>query len=164
MWDILNKYTRCFSAVLSSTSQHINSLSKKMQLEPILQLAEVLCRQLGACPDLPDDLKSLVIRPPPTIFASIVDMETIVCSPEGSAIPSSNCAAPSGDTTEPEGSRGRGTHAVPSVDLLAQSDDDAILVEPGSPNRAVQSGNGASGITPNEDSLQSTNSCEHLVM
>ena len=84
-------------------------------------------------------------------------METIVCWPEGSAIPSGDCAVPSGDnTTEHEESRG--AHGVaPSVDLLVQSDD--VL-----PNRVIQSDNGASGVAPNEDSLQSTNSYDNLVV
>lgn len=128
-----------------------------MKLEPILQLAEVLCRQLGACPDLPDDLKSLVIRPPPKRFASIVDMETIVCRPEGSAIPSGNCAVPSGNQNVPERSE-------ESVDLVAQTDDAVALVESMGPNQAVQSDNGASQVAPSEDSLQGTNSCDHLIV
>jgi hypothetical protein len=145
--------THDFSDIL----QHINSLSKKLPLEPILQLAEVLCRQLGACADLPNGLKCLVVRPLPKRYASIVDMETIVCSPEGSAVPSMNRAVQSGNQTVPE-----------SLEESSSANDG-----PGQSGQPVnngpgQLGNGTNSSTdqaiPVEDSFQSTCSCDDVVV
>ena len=125
-----------------SHSQHINGLAKSIPLESTLQLAEVLCRQLGACRDLPDDLKCLVVKPAPRRLTSIVQMETIVCNPEGSAVPSGDCAAPSGDSSSSSTNR-----AYPSANRPVLSKD----VGP-SQNRAL------------DDSLQSTGSDNSLVV
>ena len=67
--------------------QHINGLAKNISVNSTLELAEALCRQLGNCPNLPDDLKSLVVRPQPMRLESIAETETIVCEPNSSAVP-----------------------------------------------------------------------------
>ena len=128
----------------------------KIPLESTLQLAEVLCRQLGACKDLPDDLKCLVVRPPPKRVTSIVKTEPIVCDPEGSAVPSED-------------------RAIPSGDYLVQCDTDTVQSVDGpesnfntARNRLVPSNDGgpsAVQAVPVDDMLQSaysTTSCNDV--
>ena len=86
-------------------------------------------------------------------------METIVCSPEGSAIPSENCAGQSGDVSASSAERG-----VPSADVVAQFDDAMLSVNDPSMDCSAQSADEASNPVPNEDSIQSTNSFNNLVV
>lgn len=142
-------------------TQHINGLAKTIPLDSTLQMAEVLCRQLGACQDLPDDLKCLVVRPSPKRFTSVVKMETIVCNPEGSAVPSGDCTVPSADCP---GSSD--TSTIPSVaDSPVHNTDYPSAARPvpsyNSANQSIMQG------IPAEDSLQSTHStssCDDLVV
>ena len=129
----------------------------KIPLESTLQLAEVLCRQLAACKDLPDDLKCLVVRPPPKRFTSIVETEPIVCDPEGSAVPSEDRVIPSGDHPVQ-----CDTNTVQSVDGPSESNYNTAT------NRHVPSNDGgpsAVQAVPIEDMLQSaysTTSCNDV--
>lgn len=52
--------------------QHINGLSKNLQLEELLERAESICRQVGAVDHLPEELQPLVRQPlpPPVTFPS----------------------------------------------------------------------------------------------
>lgn len=159
--------------------QHINGLAKKLPLEPILQLAEVLCRQLGACSDLPDDLKCLVVRPPPKRYTSIIEMETIVCSPEGSAVLSGNRTVPSvnwsvvdsyKEQTVPNDNQDVSSDngVAPFMDRIVPSANTTTSVNYPSTTWPIQSGNGANPSAiqaiPVEDSLQSTTSCDDLIV
>lgn len=71
--------------------QHINKLSKQLSVKPLLESAETLCRQLGSCVSLPEDLQPLVVRPLPSRPVpgsdAIVEHDTIVCDPEMRAVP-----------------------------------------------------------------------------
>ena len=98
-------------------------------------------------------------------------METIVCSPEGSAVPSGNCTVPSEDgncsapkdCTIPLGDQTSNSTAL-SVDHTIQSHD----VNPQSATWPAQSDSGAippaMQSVPDEDSLHSTKSCNDLVV
>ena len=78
--------------------QHINQLAKVIPLGAVLELAEALCRQLGSCASLPDDLQPLVNKP----FPKLSTMERIpeggggggggqndvvICNPDSRAVP-----------------------------------------------------------------------------
>lgn len=67
--------------------QHINGLAKNISVPEVLSKAEVLCRQLGACPNLPEDLQSLVVKPLPRRLEAIAETETIMCSPNSHSVP-----------------------------------------------------------------------------
>ena len=80
-----------FSLSLPPPPQHINSLAKHMSPPPVLELAEVLCRQFGSCPNLPENLESLVVKPlPERLLPNCVPKihtDTIVCNPDSRAVP-----------------------------------------------------------------------------
>lgn len=75
--------------------QHINSLTKNIPLPSVLELAEVLCRQFGTCPSLPDNLELLIIKPLPERLSPDcvpkIHTDTIVCNPNSRAVPIDWC-------------------------------------------------------------------------
>ncbi|XP_064396833.1 TBC1 domain family member 15-like [Halichondria panicea] len=77
----------------SDILQHINGLSKQLPVNSLLETAESLCRQMGSCRSLPEDLQPLLIRPLPSRpipgSAAVRRTEdTIVCDPNMRAVPS----------------------------------------------------------------------------
>ena len=62
-----------------------------MSLPPLLELAEVLCRQFGSCPNLPENLQALTTKPLPERLSPDcvpkIHTDTIVCNPDSRAVP-----------------------------------------------------------------------------
>lgn len=54
-------------------------------IEPVLEHAEAICRQVASCPELPEDVQSLVTRPVPE-RPVIRIAETIICQPDSKAV------------------------------------------------------------------------------
>ena len=73
-----------------------------MSLGPILEHAEVLCRQFGSCSSLPEDLRGLVHQPVPPRLSAVSEeegekggeeeereeeKEVVVCRPDSHSVP-----------------------------------------------------------------------------
>lgn len=86
--------TNSFLSLLSC-AQHINGLSKRLPVNSLLESAESVCRQMGNCHNLPEDLQPLLVRPllprpVPGSEAVRRSTNTIVCDPNMRAVPSNS--------------------------------------------------------------------------